>query len=274
MRLSATPPAVKESKKPMDEHTNEKPIRLLLLDDHRLFRASLARLLMSEGAFEVVGECGGSAEALETLSASPVDIVLLDFDLDAEHSHDFISAARRIGYGGRFLIVAGRADAEKSAGALKAGASGVFLKSEAPDRLVQAIRFVATGAVWIDQRVIQLLAEQSASQRPQVAADGFGSVLDDREQKVILGILGGLTNRKIGGSMGISEGSVKNIVQGLFAKAGVRKRSQLVRIALEGSLGTPVDRHSKKLRAGARPEYFERRPGTADAHPATGQSRG
>ncbi len=214
----------------MSEQTQESRIRLVLLDDHALFRASLGRLLALEPGFEVAGECGNCTEALGILGHSPVDVVLLDFDLGTERGNEFISAARRAGYRGRFLIVAGTADARDSAVALKLGASGVFSKSEAPDRLVQAIRLVANGQVWLDDRVIQLLSNQY----DQKSVDR----LTNREQKVLLGILGGLTNRNIADDMGISESSVKGTVQQLFYRAGVRKRSQLVRVALEGSLGT------------------------------------
>ena len=74
-----------------------------------------------------------SAEALEVLKGSTVDMVLLDFDVGTEHGNDFIAAARQAGYQGRFLIVAGSANVRNSAIALKLGASGIFLKSETPD---------------------------------------------------------------------------------------------------------------------------------------------
>ncbi len=106
----------------------------------------------------------------------------------------------------------------------------MFSKSEAPDRLVQAIRLVANGQVWVDEGVIQLLSNQY-DQRSV-------SFLTGREQKVLLGIVGGLTNKNIAEEIGLSESSVKGIVQQLFYKAKVRRRSQLVRVALEGSLGT------------------------------------
>jgi DNA-binding NarL/FixJ family response regulator len=217
----------------MNDQKQESRIRLILLDEHGLFRASLGRLLASEPDLEVAGECGTSAEALEVIRGSTVDVVLLDFDVGAEHGNDFISAARQAGYQGRFLIVAGSADVRNSAIALKLGASGIFLKSEAPHRLVQAIRLVRNGGIWVDQRIIQLLADQLIDRYPQVE----GSPLEDRERNVLLGILGGLTNRKIGDNMGLTESSVKNVVQQLFRKAGVKTRSQLVRVALEGSLG-------------------------------------
>lgn len=216
----------------MNDQKQESRIRLIILDEHGLFRASLGRLLASEPDLEVAAECGTSAEALEAIRGSTVDVVLLDFDVGAEHGNDFISAARQAGYQGRFLIVAGSADVRNSAIALKLGASGIFLKSEAPDRLVQAIRLVRNGGIWLDQRIIQLLADQLIYRYPQVEGP-----LEDRERNVLLGILGGLTNRKIGDNMGLTESSVKNVVQQLFRKAGVKTRSQLVRVALEGSLG-------------------------------------
>jgi len=218
--------------------THENRIRLVLLDDQALFRASLGRLLASEPGFEVVGECANSAEALKMLSASPVDVVLLDFDRAREDGDGFMTAARRNGYQGRFLVVAGAADARISVIAIKLGASGIFLKSDPPDRLVQAITLVANGAVWLDQSTIRLLADQSVARFPQLDRRGSANPLTDREQKVLLGILAGLSNKKIGENLGLSEGSVKTSVQQLFSRTGVRTRSQLVRTALEGSLET------------------------------------
>ena len=103
---------------------------------------------------------------------------------------------------------------------------------------MQAIALVANGAVWLDQRIIRLLADQSVDRFPQLDDNGSSNLLTEREQKVLLGILGGLTNKKIGDNLGISEGCVKASVQQLFHKAGVRTRSRLVRAALEGSLVT------------------------------------
>jgi DNA-binding NarL/FixJ family response regulator len=212
-------------------------IRIVLLDDHCLFRTSLARLLATESDLDVVGECGAASEALEMLKRCPVDLVLFDNDLGAEPGTTFISAARAGGYRGLFLTLAGRTDAEAAAAALELGASGIFLKCETPDRLVQAIRFLASGGVWVDPAILQVLAHRCVNQTARIADHTSGNATGEREQRVLAGILDGLTNKKIGDSMGLSEGTVKNILQGLFSKTGVRKRSQLVRLALEGSLG-------------------------------------
>jgi DNA-binding NarL/FixJ family response regulator len=160
----------------------------------------------------------------------------LDFEVGAEHGNDFISAARQAGYQGRFLIVAGSADIASSAIALKLGASGIFLKSESPERLVQAIRLVRTGGIWVDQKIIQLLVDRLINRYPTLEVQRFSGPLEDRERNVLMGIVGGLTNRMIGNNMGLSESNVKNIVQRLFGKAGVKTRGQLVRVAFEGSL--------------------------------------
>jgi len=221
----------------MQERDDRKRIRILLLDEHGLLRTSLARLLSLESDFEVAGESGAAGEALEMLQSSFVDVVLLDFGLGVDHANEFISAARASGYQGRFLIVTAAADAASSAMAFKLGASGIFLKSDGPERLVQAIRLIHSGEVWIDQKTIVLLAERCVGQPVRPAELKLGMLPGDREQKVLLGILGGLTNKKIGATMGISETAVKNILQVLFGKTGVRTRSQLVRLAMEGSLG-------------------------------------
>ena len=89
-------------------------------------------------------------------------------------------------------------------------------------------RLVANGEAWVDQKVIQLLAERYPSYENRWVGD-----LTERDQTVLQGVIDGLSNRKIGDQNGVSESTVKAILQRLFTKAGVRTRSQLVRIALE-----------------------------------------
>jgi DNA-binding NarL/FixJ family response regulator len=158
--------------------------------------------------------------------------VLLESDL--ENEHDFVSAALRSGYRGKFLVMSSSAEPKDSAHALKRGVSGVFLKTESVARLLQAVRAVAQGEIWIDPKVIQGLVERF----PEDGSRGEHDFppLSEREHRVLGGIIDGLSNKKIGDALTISEGSVKAVVQQLFEKAGVRTRSQLVRIAMERSL--------------------------------------
>src|SRR5579862_5921336 len=121
--------------------------RLILLDSHILFRESLARFLASQRDFDVMGECGTSSEAIEIMARMPIDVVLAEFDLGAEHGTPFIAAARQAGFRGGILMVTDIVDGRESAAALKLGASGIFLKSKSLDRLVHAIRLVAMGEI-------------------------------------------------------------------------------------------------------------------------------
>jgi DNA-binding NarL/FixJ family response regulator len=203
--------------------------RLLLVDDHSLFRESLSRLLDSEPDFQVVATCGSIAEALEALAINPVDLLLLDYDLGEDNGLNFIHQARGAGYTGRiFIITAGMSDAE-SVRSLSLGVCGIFLKHSSPALLAEAIRKVMAGETWIDQRCIQSLvravgnAGEQSSRKP----------LTERENAVLKGVFEGLSNKEIGAVLSISEASVKSALQQLFVKTGVRTRSQLVRVALE-----------------------------------------
>jgi DNA-binding NarL/FixJ family response regulator len=202
-------------------------IRLLLLDDHLLVRDSLAVLLASEHDFELVEACTASTEALTKIKSSEVDVVLVDLAI----AEEFLLGARKAQYRGRTLVIARDIDAMHSAAVLKCGASGIFLDSNSSARLVQAIRLVANGEAWVDKRVIQILAERY----PHYEHQRIGA-LTDREQTVLQGVVDGLSNRKIGAQIGVSESAIKAALQNLFSRAGVRTRSQLVRIALERPL--------------------------------------
>jgi len=209
--------------------------RLLLLDDHVLFRESLGRLLASEPEFEIAGLCGSPAEALQILRASSVDLVLLDFDLGAETAARFLAAASGGGYRGKILMVTAGMSTLDSALAWQSGISGILLKHSSPARLLEAIRAVAAGNVWIDEKAGAPAARSSA----RANASREGMHLTAREQQVLRSVLEGLSNKEIAFQIGVSQSSVKATLQQLFDKTGVRTRSQLVRIAIEQSLEAP-----------------------------------
>jgi len=206
-------------------------IRLLLVDDHVLFRESLSRLLAAQTGFEIAGSCGNIAEALPILKREPIDIVLLDFDLGDDHGSAFIDEARRAGFRGKFLMVTAGMDAVESSTVLTLGVSGIFHKHNPPGTLTKAIEQVAGGEMWVDQGTIQLLADKVPRRAETVRPN-----LTEREQSVLRGIFEGLSNKEIAGQLGVSESAIKATLQQLFHKTGVRTRSQLVRIALEGAL--------------------------------------
>ncbi|HME46316.1 MAG TPA: response regulator transcription factor [Syntrophorhabdales bacterium] len=205
-------------------------IRLLLVDDHPLFREGLARLLASEPDFEMVAQCGTATQGLEVLSRSGVDVVLLDFDLGVEHGNQFIASARESGYAGRILMVTAGMNATQSSTALKLGASSILLKTSSPSTLAKVIRLVANGETWIDQKVLQQMADRALQGDQHI----LPPTLTEREDQVLQGVFEGLTNKEIGTKIGASEDAVKSTLKYLFHKTGVKTRSQLVRIAIEG----------------------------------------
>ena len=219
------------------ERARMQRIRLLLVDDHPLFREGLARLLASEPDFEMVAQCSTATEALEVLSRSDIDIVLLDFDLGDEQGNHFISSSRQSGYTGKILMVTAGMSAKEASAALKLGASGILLKHSSPGTLANAIRLVAQGELWVDQKVIQQMADCLQGDQPSPPR-----ALTQREDQVLQGVFEGLINKEIAAKIGVSEDSVKATLKQLFLKTGARTRSQLVLIALEGSF-----RAKKKL---------------------------
>jgi DNA-binding NarL/FixJ family response regulator len=204
-------------------------IRILLLDDHALFREGLSRLLDGEPDLEMAACCASVSEATDVLHQKPIDLVLLDYDLGKERGFEFITQARQWGFQGRFLMVtAGMSDAE-SVQALDLGVSGIFPKHSSPMALLQAIRKVMAGETWLDENAIQALVR--ASKHP--GGTDHTKPFTERETLVLQGVFEGLSNKEIGARLNISESSVKAALQQLFQKTGVRTRSQLVRIALE-----------------------------------------
>lgn len=205
------------------------PIRLLLLDDHILFREGLRRLLVSEPDFDTVAECGTPDEALGILARSSIDLVLLDFELEDDTGTRFIAAATAAGYKGKILMVTAGMELSDVAVARKLGISGIFLKHNPPASLLEAIRTVAAGGVWMDPKAtVPAAAGVKATEAP--------AYLTPREQKVLRCVFEGLSNKEMAHQLGVSLSSVKATLQHLFDKMGVRTRGQLVRIAIEQSL--------------------------------------
>ena len=210
--------------------TMSSQIQILLVDDHGLFRESLSRLLQTESDFHIAGDCASATEALAFPNLDDIDVVLLDYDLGHEQGTQFIERARNSGFPGRILMVtAGMSDGVMLR-ALESGCSGIFLKHSPPSRLVEAIRKVVAGEVWLDPAVTRSII---AAATGNAAAPNRAQGLTQREQAVLKGVFEGLTNKEIGARLSISESSVKAVLQQLFEKTGVRTRSQLVRIALE-----------------------------------------
>jgi DNA-binding NarL/FixJ family response regulator len=207
-------------------------IRLMLVDDHTLFREGLARLLESDSGLQLMGHYSSADEALSAIRRDSIDVVLLDFDLGETQGMYFLRDARSLGFKGRVLMVTAGMSHADALQVMQGGASGIFLKHNAPNSLIDAIRRVATGEPWLDSASLDsLVGAASGKNKPQMSAS-----LNKREREVIKGVFEGLSNKEIGALLEISESYVKAVLQQLFAKTGVRTRSQLVRVALEKHL--------------------------------------
>jgi two-component system nitrate/nitrite response regulator NarL len=210
--------------------TDEKSIRLLLVDDHALFRESIARLLQCEPGFEVVAHCASGTEAIQIIESSKeLDIVLLDLDLGQERGADFLDRLRGTHFGGKVLLVTADVNDSEVPCLIQKGISGIFMKHGSPGLLIQGIRETMQGKALFGQDLLRRAMERVET--PVV--NQRRSKLTERERQVLSLVFEGLANKQIADRLQISETAVKASLQQLFAKTGVRTRSQLVRVALE-----------------------------------------
>src|ERR1700722_20274800 len=179
-------------------------IRILLVDDHSLFRDSLSRLLEAEPDFHIVGTCATAAEGLAVLGRERVDVVLLDYDLGDDQGLAFLDEAKRgrIRFEGHVLMVtAGMSDAG-TLRAFEAGSSGIFLKHSPPAQLIEAIHKVIAGEMRLDSRAVRSLVSGA---QVKSGGDSDAQALTARERTVLRSVFEGLTNKEIAAGLQISE---------------------------------------------------------------------
>ena len=205
-------------------------IRVLLIDDHALFRESVSRLLQAEPGISVVRSCDHVREALSLLESEVFDVVLLDYDLGGEDTALFFDEAKAKGFKGHILMVTAGMSNATVLQVLEQGVSGIFLKQAPPAELVEAIHRVMTGQFWLDWRAVKPLID-GVSRRAE--EQRIQSSLSLREREILKAVLEGLSNKQIAMKLQLSESMVKGTLHQLFAKTGARTRGQLVRITLE-----------------------------------------
>jgi DNA-binding NarL/FixJ family response regulator len=203
------------------------PTRILLVDDHSLLRDALSRILAAEPDFVVTGGCASVEEALRIVAITDVDIVLLDINLETEQGGAFLNRAAAAGYRGKVLVVTAGVSERQAAWLLHTGCSGIFLKDAPFSSLITQIRAIMKGDAVLDP--VSVKAMVSLVESPY----GPNEPLSSRENRVLKHVCEGLANKEIAHRMGISENTVKSLVQQLFAKTGARSRAQLVAAAIE-----------------------------------------
>jgi two-component system, NarL family, nitrate/nitrite response regulator NarL len=210
------------------QHDSSRTIRVLIVDDHALFRSGVMRLLETEPGIDVVGVCSTADEALHMIPSSRVDVVLLDYDLGNHRGSDLVIALKERAIPVRMLVVTAGLTARQAMELMQLGVAGIFPKSDPPELLVEAIHKVHSGDAWLKQEHLKLLV-QTMHDAPGNEETSFSA----RERAVLRGVVEGLANKEIAAGLKISESSVKASLQQIFNKTGVRTRSQLVRIALD-----------------------------------------
>lgn len=203
--------------------SDDKAIRVFLLDDHEVVRRGLADLLVIEPDLEVVGEAGSVAEALQRIPAVRPDVAVLDVRLPDGSGVEVCRDIRASMPDVRCLMLTSYADDEALFNAIMAGASGYVLKEIRGTDLVNAIRQVAAGKSLLDPGATQRVLERiRAGEHHDTRLD----VLSDQERRILDLIGEGMTNRQIGESMHLAEKTVKNYVSSLLAKLGMERRTQ------------------------------------------------
>jgi two-component system, NarL family, response regulator NreC len=215
-------------------------IRVVLVDDHTIVRTGLKAVLGSAHDIEVVGEAAGGHAAVELLATTRADVVVMDLSM-AEG--DGIAATRSItkssGSGARVLVLTMHGEEAYLEPVLAAGASGYLVKSIADRELVEAVRAVARGEVYVRPGAARVLA-QAARRREELATERAGyERLTDRERAVMQLIAEGYTAPEIGERLSISPKTVDTYKQRVNEKLGLTNRADYVKMALRlGLLST------------------------------------
>jgi two-component system nitrate/nitrite response regulator NarL len=202
-------------------------IHIFIVDDHALFREGLLRLLENDPVLRVVGSAGSTEATLQQLPRFRVDVLILDYDLGDHTGVELVRRLREQGFAGRILIVTAGLPNQDAIELVRLGISGIFPKHQSPTALHRSILETAEGKVFIEQSYLQSLVELATVARNTPVR------LTERDRSILRLLLEGFSNKEIAADLQISESSVKASFQQLFAKTGVRTRSQLVRVALE-----------------------------------------
>ncbi len=211
-------------------------IRVVLVDDQELVRAGFRMVLDAQPGLEVVGEAGDGASALEVLSATRADVVLMDVRMPRM---DGIEATRRLIPSGVKVIILTTFDLDEYAfAAIKAGAAGFLLKDSRPTQLIEAIHAVHSGDAVVAPSTTRRLLERFAGHLPDPGAEPApgAEILTEREREVMLLVARGLSNAEIAARLYVAETTVKTHIGRILTKLDLRDRVQIVVHAYETGL--------------------------------------
>lgn len=212
--------------------TENEKIRVLLVDDHTLFRKGLAELLEQRGAILVAGIAGNGDEALHMLKATAPDVVITDLNMPPHGGLALLRQMRAEGWRGPVLVLTVSDDQDDLASAMGAGAQGYLLKDMEPDDVVDAVQRAVRGetvvAPAMTLKLVHLL--QGGPQPPKIDALQH---LTAREREILDYLAQGLSNKAIGRALDISHDTVKLHVRHILAKLNLTSRVEAAVFAVE-----------------------------------------
>jgi two-component system nitrate/nitrite response regulator NarL len=218
-------------------------IRIVIADDHGMFRDGLRKLLNARKGLTVVGEASKGKECLRLLPKLKPDILLLDLWIPENGGLSVLEKIDLHSLPTRVIVLTEAKDDREVVGAMRLGARGAILKQSASNVLVKSIRKVHDGEIWLDARLTTKVIETF---RRLAAARRQKPLVSEREREIVRLIAQGFHNREIGEKLSISEQTVKNHLHNIFDKLGVSDRLELALYAVhhhwfeENSQWTPV----------------------------------
>ena len=210
---------------------SEKPLRILIADDHAIVREGLEAILNAQLDLSLVGSATNGLEAVCLAAQLNPDVILIDLVMPKMDGLAAIQAIRAANPQACILVLTSFADDERVFPAIKAGALGYLLKDTLPQDLLRAIRDVAQGQLSLHPEIARrMLREiQQPFERPQNA-------LTEREQQTLVLIADGLSNQEIAAKLGIHENTVAKYVSALLGKLGLSSRTQAALYAIRSGL--------------------------------------
>ena len=217
------------------------PIRIFIVDDHVIFRESLAAVFSLHKDLQVVGDAGSVDEAKSLLKKLEPDILLLDMKLGGGQSGlDLLrEMASELNAKTKTIVIAGSEAESDAVEAMRLGARGYLVKQSPTDMFMKCIRKVHEGEIWLDGRMTEAVLN-ALSGNPGEGEAPEKSELSRRELEVIQLVIQGYKNRDIAGKLFISEKTVKNHLSAIFNKLGVTDRLELTLYVFEKRFFPPV----------------------------------
>ncbi len=218
-------------------------IRIVIADDHPIFRDGLRKLLMLEEDFRVVAEARDGKEVLEVLDEHQPDILLLDLKMPGLDGLTALQKLQNSRTKTKVIVLTASEDKNQFVQAMKFGTCGIVLKQTATELLIKSIRKVHAGEIWLDSHTTAAVMRQFSSpmeSAPLGGRDRDRSPLSQREREIVVLVAQGFKNKEMAEKMFISEQTVKNHLHNIFDKLGVSDRLELALYAIHKNIHTPA----------------------------------